>query len=468
LKKRVQRRRAKLLKSKNELADLTTPTPFPDQSLTQPHTSNSDDMHSISTVTIVTDDPTIISISSYSDTSSTSHDTNTTRKRGVVGRPKGSTVAAKKFREDCEKAAINKIADEYNQEVMKANGARVPKGTFKEIHDRVKHELNLPANFECGYDLIKQRIKKNKVFVPIDYTSGPLPPLIAIEPRIYELVLQMAKHRIPLRAGQGTLMVNSAIEGTKSQQALIDFKLKINVKQHADDLGTVGAQYWDSFMRRYKDKLDSKHGVKFELQRDNYVTYTNFEDMYNCIESLLVDEAKVAVKLKEPVWMNKEGEEVDELESFGMKVTIKITNPEACITLDEVGLNTSMMKDGSVGGTKYIVGKGQQCQLKASKKDKRFTVLGLTCFSGEPLMCVVIVDAKHRDIFIELGIDPLAPENEFADTIDLSEEENGIDLIIHNIGPGKRFPGGPTCWYKAKRYSACLDSMKVVESMEIY
>ena len=84
--------------------------------------------------------------------------------------------------------------------------------------------------------------------IPIDYTSGPLPPLIAIEPQIYELVLQMTKHRIPLRAGQGTLMVNSAIEGTKSQQALIDFKLRINVKQHADDLGTVGAQYWDSFM----------------------------------------------------------------------------------------------------------------------------------------------------------------------------------------------------------------------------
>ena len=99
------------------------------------------------------------------------------------------------------------------------------------------------------------------------------------------------------------------------------------------------------------------------------MSHTNFDDMYNCIESLLVEEAQVAVKLKEPVWMNKEGEEVDELESFGMKVTIKITDPEACITLDEVGLNTSMMKDGSVGGTKYIVGKGQQCQLKASKKD---------------------------------------------------------------------------------------------------
>ena len=117
-------------------------------------------------------------------------------------------------------------------------------------------------------------------------------------------------------------------------------------------------------MRRYEDKLDSKKGVKYELQRDNYVTYTNFDDMYNCIESLLVNEAKVAVELEKPVWINKDGEEVEELESFGMKIIIKITDPEACIALDEVGCNKSMMKDGSVGGIKYIVGKGQQCQQK--------------------------------------------------------------------------------------------------------
>ena len=76
--------------------------------------------------------------------------------------------------------------------------------------------------------------------------------------------------------------------------------------------------------------------------------------------------------------------------------------------------------------------------------------MGLTCFSGDLVMCVVIIDAKTRDIFVELGIDPDAPENLGADTIDLSEDDDGIDLLIHNIGPGKRFPGGPTCYFKGK------------------
>ena len=78
---RLKRRRAKLKKSNNVMAVLTLPTPIPDHPLAQPHTSNSDDVHSISTITITTDDPTIVSISSCSNTSSTSHDTTFTRKR---------------------------------------------------------------------------------------------------------------------------------------------------------------------------------------------------------------------------------------------------------------------------------------------------------------------------------------------------------------------------------------------------
>ena len=59
-----------------------------------------------------------------------------------------------------------------------------------------------------------------------------------------------------------------------------------------------------------------------------------------------MNEAKIAIKLDTPVWMNEKEEEVSELDSVGMKVSIKITHSELGITLDEVGLNTSMMNDG--------------------------------------------------------------------------------------------------------------------------
>lgn len=159
--------------------------------------------------------------------------------------------------------------------------------------------------------------------------------------------------------------------------------------------------------------------------------------MYNSIEDLLlVNDAKIAVMLPEPVWMNEKGEEVSEMESVGMKVRIKITHPDLGITLDEVGGNTNMMNDGHIGGTLHLVAKGSgECQMKASKKDKKFTVLGLTCFSGKPVMCVVIIDAKSRDIFAETGVDP-------AHSISLHDAHDDLLLLINNIGP--------TCVYKGK------------------
>jgi hypothetical protein len=240
------------------------------------------------------------------------------------------------------------------------------------------------------------------------------------------------------------MMINSCIDGSDSQKKLIDFKKNNKTEQDDSSIGSVSTKYWKNFLARNSDKLELKKAVKYELERDNFVTYANFEEMYDAIEDLLVNDAKIAIKLAEAVWMNEKGEEVSELESVGMKATIKITHPELGITLDEVGGNTNMMNDGHVGGTIHVVAKGSECQIKASKKDKRFTVLGLTCFSGEAVMCVVIIDAKMRDIYAETGIDPNMPHSIVLD------DDDELNMLVNNIGPGKMFPGGPTCVYKGK------------------
>ena len=60
--------------------------------------------------------------------------------------------------------------------------------------------------------------------------------------------------------------------------------------------------------------------------------------------------AGVAEKLVEPEWQNKLGETVDiESKAFGCKVTHKITNPDMCLVMDEVGNSTSQKGD-AVGG----------------------------------------------------------------------------------------------------------------------
>jgi hypothetical protein len=43
-------------------------------------------------------------------------------------------------------------------------------------------------------------------------------------------------------------------------------------------------------------------------------------------------------------------------------------------------------------------------QVKASKRDKHFKLLGLTTFAGTPLMCVVIFQGKNHIPEVETGI----------------------------------------------------------------
>jgi hypothetical protein len=64
-----------------------------------------------------------------------------------------------------------------------------------------------------------------------------------------------------------------------------------------------------------------------------------------------------------------------------------------------------MVKDGHVGGKKYICQKGDEAKTPASKKEKHFMCLGLTTLNGEPIMCIVIVDSSKENLLVRTGID---------------------------------------------------------------
>jgi hypothetical protein len=51
--------------------------------------------------------------------------------------------------------------------------------------------------------------------------------------------------------------------------------------------------------------------------------------------------AGVAVKLPEPIWVNKQQEEVNEENAWGRKVAHLITRPDYIVFVDEVGSNVS-------------------------------------------------------------------------------------------------------------------------------
>ena len=72
--------------------------------------------------------------------------------------------------------------------------------------------------------------------------------------------------------------------------------------------------------------------------------------------------------------------------------------------------------------------------------------MGLTCLDGEPMMCVVLLVGKHRDLLVETGIDWDQYNNIKGD------EDNDSEFIFfkENFGDKNLFPGGPTCKFKGK------------------
>ena len=64
-----------------------------------------------------------------------------------------------------------------------------------------------------------------------------------------------------------------------------------------------------------------------------------------------------------------------------------------------------MKGDGHVAGQKLLTGIGKIPQEKLSTRNRRFTMIGLTAFTGEPVMCILILEGENPKGSIEVGID---------------------------------------------------------------
>lgn len=154
-----------------------------------------------------------------------------------------------------------------------------------------------------------------------------------------------------------------------------------------------------------------------------------------------MEEVGIAIHLEESVWMDCEGNVVDEKTFFGCKVTHRITRPEMVICFDELGGNTSQKGDGHVGGQLPLCETGKTPQIKISTRDTHYTTMGLTVLTGDPVMCVVIFTGKKTNTLCETGLELS------AETFGSPDDH---DYFKKSSGPGKRFPRGPTCKYLGK------------------
>ncbi len=99
----------------------------------------------------------------------------------------------------------------------------------------------------------------------------------------------------------------------------------------------------------------------------------------------------VAEKLTDPIWMDKEGNDYDEEESFGCRVRYKLLHPDQCFIGNKLGNNISMKGDGHVGGRPLLNAPRPIAYDQLSVSDKRFTLIGLMALDGSPVMCILIM-----------------------------------------------------------------------------
>ena len=296
-----------------------------------------------------------------------------------------------------------KVISRYLHEIKCTQSRKTSKKhLFMKILQEETTKFKLGADFRFPYSTALSRIRRSSL-----NADGIYSPLFAIESKIISLIICMSKIKRAMTCSEALRLINELIDGTETQKQLIAWKLKMRIYFTVpQDLGRVGLSWWNNFLKRNCHLLRSKSGKKYAFDRSNFTTYLNFRDMYDHIEDILVFDSKVATKDDTPVWVNEHGQEVScEDDAYGCKATIHIHRPDMCIVLDEVGSNLSQENDHSMGGQLFMCGSEEQPYQSCATKNNHFTCLGLTRLDGVALMCVVIIQGKKRDVFVESGID---------------------------------------------------------------
>ena len=129
--------------------------------------------------------------------------------------------------------------------------------------------------------------------------------------------------------------MNDMMENTNSKQKLIEFQQSRRLGAYGFEKGKVTSGWWRGFLRRNKDKLVTKRGENFALNRHDWTTLPNIRQMYKVIYDEMVD-ACIAVSLQIPIFTDINGIPEDhETKRFWLAQPIKITKPEWILVTKE-------------------------------------------------------------------------------------------------------------------------------------
>jgi hypothetical protein len=373
------------------------------------------------------------------------------------GRPSGTKIIDKTERTLKQSACINEITTIFANELKNSRNNKTSNNFLKILIEQKWEEYGLDFDSIVPLETIRSRCKRGKLVVE-QYGRRPALPL-SVERIIVDTIIAMAKIRHPLSVFEIVEFSNSLIERSEYQEQVIAWKK--NMYSHLPDGGEqkLGYGWWRGFSKRFNHLLVIKRGEKFASDRSEWSKYNYISQMYDVIYRNMVN-ARIAVDIQEPVWMDPDGNavvnddnhlnfEIDHNQpsrALGHPCDTKLIHPEYFLFFDETGCNTNQKKDGHYGGQKFACGRGMTPKQICATRDRHFTVLGLTAATGDPVLCVVIFASdKSNGVVanwaegIDIMVDPV------------KDEKGEIILSELNFGEGKYFPSGPTCLFRGKR-----------------
>ena len=355
------------------------------------------------------------------------------------GRPAGSTNKHIQVSPDLKVRAKYEMDILYDAE-RRADHGSLKHGSFKKIHDSVIQKLGInDPNFKVSVKSIRSCVYRNSLTVN-KALNQPI-PTHDIEKVLLQISMWKQEAGQPISVSEGLDLANSLIDGKPMQNDLKIFQ----ASKKKNPSGLLSRRYWQQFMKRHSKQLEAAKGHIVATNRTEWVTFDNINRMYDLVYDQMVA-AGVARRLSpaEHYWVDKNGETIEsESDACGLKVEIEITHPEWIIFGDEVGTELSQKDNGHFGGQKFLAGKGTRANIKSSHATGRFTAIGLTAASGDPVMAIVIFAAKELSFIQRMGHDIM---------IDFDK----TSTITEISGVGKAFPGGPTCIFRGKEIPALI------------
>jgi hypothetical protein len=197
-------------------------------------------------------------------------------------------------------------------------------------------------------------------------------------------------------------------------------------------------------MKRHNNIIHTTKIHKQCISQLEWATYHNVAKMYSLIYAEMVISG-IAKQLQSDVYFNKYNHIVPEGDSsiVGTFSNIQVTEPSYLILVDETGLSTNMKMDKK--GTKRIIAeKGYAGTKKAITTNIRYTTMGFTAATGEPVMCCIIMQSE-----ITKGIPVNWITGNDITKIDATFQINeDNEEMIKNVRECSVVSGGPTCIFR--------------------